>query len=240
MVDYQLIKQLSVKYQTREENVLREYLQHLFLYYFYLQSGSKHFLFKGGTALRLVYGSPRFSEDLDFTGLRNGHQYERILLNTLSHLVSEGIEVNLEESKKTSGGWLATFQLMIFNQAIFLRNEISLRTKESNGEPVLISSDFIPAYQIFILKPRFLVEEKVQALLTRNKARDIFDFYFILRNENLRKLVKLSKKEQERLLMLLEKSESKLLQEELRHLLPISFNPILRDLSKRVINELKK
>ncbi len=42
----------------------RDYLQHLILWLLYRQSQT--LIFKGGTALRLVYGGNRYSEDLDF------------------------------------------------------------------------------------------------------------------------------------------------------------------------------
>jgi predicted nucleotidyltransferase component of viral defense system len=44
----------------------RDYLQHLILWLLY--SSSQELIFKGGTALRLVYGGNRYSEDLDFNG----------------------------------------------------------------------------------------------------------------------------------------------------------------------------
>ena len=53
--------------QTSVQNVVREYCQHLFLSFLYQNPGSEKLLFKGGTALRIILKSPRFSEDLDFT-----------------------------------------------------------------------------------------------------------------------------------------------------------------------------
>jgi len=47
----------------------RDYVQHLILRLLY--SRSQALIFKGGTALRLVYGGSRYSEDLDFNGPDN-------------------------------------------------------------------------------------------------------------------------------------------------------------------------
>ena len=44
----------------------RDYLQHLLLWLLY--SRSQDLIYKGGTALRMVYGGNRYSEDLDFNG----------------------------------------------------------------------------------------------------------------------------------------------------------------------------
>ncbi len=66
MITRQFITELSTKNQTSEQNVAREYCQHLFLSYLYKRAGAEKLLFKGGTALRVIFKSPRFSEDLDF------------------------------------------------------------------------------------------------------------------------------------------------------------------------------
>ena len=44
----------------------RDYLQHLLRWLLY--SRSQDLTYKGGTALRMVYGGNRYSEDLDFNG----------------------------------------------------------------------------------------------------------------------------------------------------------------------------
>lgn len=48
------------------KHVLTEYYQYELLDSIYQQKGSEHLCFHGGTAIRIVYGSRRFSEDLDF------------------------------------------------------------------------------------------------------------------------------------------------------------------------------
>ena len=68
MITADTIKKMAVALQTTELNIAREYAQHLFLSGFYQQRGTHPVMFKGGTALRIVYNSPRFSEDLDFSG----------------------------------------------------------------------------------------------------------------------------------------------------------------------------
>ena len=68
MISQESLTQAARSQQTTELNVAREHCQHLFLSAFYRQAGSEQAMFKGGTALRIVFGSPRFSEDLDFSG----------------------------------------------------------------------------------------------------------------------------------------------------------------------------
>ena len=239
MIDYQVIKQLTSKYQTTEENVVREYLQHLFLQQFYSQPGSEFFLFKGGTSLRVVYQSPRFSEDIDFSGIENGVKYERILENILERMVLEGIECELVESKSTSGGWLAILRFLVFEKSIAVKNEVSFRKKQLAKETLFIASDFIPAYRVSLLSPQILIREKLSALLSRGKARDIFDLYFILRHTTLRKYLKISKSERERMCEFLKSQDEGVIKNELQYLLPATFSFVIKDLPKRLMNELE-
>lgn len=48
------------------KNYLKEYLQYPVLEFVYNSSDYKNFIFTGGSALRICFGAPRLSEDLDF------------------------------------------------------------------------------------------------------------------------------------------------------------------------------
>ncbi len=182
MISGETIKKLTQKYQTTELNIKREYFQHLFLFYFYRQKGSEKVYFKGGTALRMIYQSPRFSEDLDFSSpLKNISAIEKMVIGALSEIEKEGVEAEIKEAKKTSGGYLAEIVFKTAGQPIGILLEISLRGKNIKGEPVIIASDFLPPYAAEQLERSRLVEEKIKALLSRKKPRDFFDLYFILR-----------------------------------------------------------
>jgi len=101
MISSDALRNLVNKYQTTELNVRREYVQHLFLSYFYQQSAGDRVYFKGGTALRLLFNSPRFSEDLDFSSCLTGtHSIEEAVLETLVAVERENIQTDLQESKK--------------------------------------------------------------------------------------------------------------------------------------------
>jgi len=183
MIDQDQIKKLAVSYQTLELNVRREYYQHLFLSYFYQQSNGGKVYFKGGTALRIIYGSPRFSEDLDFsTDLRDIKILEQAILSTLQEIEREGIDVSLEEAKETSGGYLAVIGFEMGEGVVLIQLEISLREGGKKGEVVTIANDFISPYTIVSLGREQLVGEKIRALLTRQKPRDFYDLYYILRS----------------------------------------------------------
>ena len=67
MITKEQVASLAKKKKTNETTVFREYLQVLFLSKLYSQTKSNKIFFKGGTALHLLFGASRFSEDLDFT-----------------------------------------------------------------------------------------------------------------------------------------------------------------------------
>src|SRR3989344_4607525 len=67
MIIKEQIKSLAASFQIDEYTIFREYLQLIFLSYLYQEKEAGGIIFKGGTALRLIFGSPRFSEDLDFS-----------------------------------------------------------------------------------------------------------------------------------------------------------------------------
>jgi predicted nucleotidyltransferase component of viral defense system len=182
MISNDALRNLVNKYQTTELNVRREYVQHLFLSYFYRQSASGRIYFKGGTALRLLFNSPRFSEDLDFSSSVTGtHSIEEAVLEALVAVERENIQTDLQESKKTSGGYLAVISFQLGNRAVSLQLEISHRAGRRRGEVATIASDYVPAFAVVALTREELVDEKIQALLAREKARDFYDLYFILR-----------------------------------------------------------
>lgn len=182
MISTAALRTLATKLQTTELNVRREYFQHLFLSYFYQQPLTDQIYFKGGTALRMLYGSPRFSEDLDFSSsVSDIRALEDAILGTLADIARENIVVDITESQTTSGGYLAIITFRGDHPPVSVQIEISLRGGEKQGEAATIISDLVPAYAIIALSREQFVDEKIQALLFRKKARDFYDLYFILR-----------------------------------------------------------
>lgn len=179
MITEEQIKTFSNKYQTIELNIRREYFQHLILSYLYQQSQAALIYFKGGTALRMVHKSPRFSEDLDFSAAYSSiKEIEEVIVSTLTQIEKENVKVSLEESKETSGGYLG---IINFENKVTLHLQISLREGEKAGEVITITSDFTPAYTVVVLAQDQLVDEKLTALFDRQKPRDFYDLYFMLR-----------------------------------------------------------
>ena len=83
-----------------------------------------------------------------------------------------------------------------------------------------------------------MIKEKIKALLARQKPRDFFDLYFILRKGELRRVLKLQPKEREAIKTQLDKQKKEELREELKRLLPQSFWQVIKDLPQVLKKEL--
>ncbi|MBI2611849.1 nucleotidyl transferase AbiEii/AbiGii toxin family protein [Candidatus Gottesmanbacteria bacterium] len=240
MIAEDLQKKLAQKYQTTELNIRREYLQQLFLRYFYLKSTTDNVFFKGGTALKIIYGSPRFSEDLDFSSTQKEIKFmEAAILETLEDIEKEGINLDLKEAKTTSGGYLSRISFKFYKDSkdsIDVLLNISIRMRRVKGEVVTIVSDFMPAYTVMALDRDQLVGEKIRALLSRRKARDFYDLYFILR-ANL--LPPKEKAVLSRVLEILKRADLNF-EKELKQFLPKSHWPVIKNFKQALSREIER
>lgn len=238
MLSEEFIKNLSVKYQTSELNVRREYFQHLFLSYFYQQPKAANIYFKGGTNFRLLHQSPRFSEDLDFnSAFINFQEIEALIESTLCQMEKENVKFSLEEADKTSGGFLATVSFEGFNQPIKIQIEISQRGEEKKGETVAVVNDYIPAYNVISVTENQLVFEKIRALLQRKKPRDFYDLYFILRS---RLTIPQKNEVMPKALQALKQAVGINFEKELKEFLPRSHWMIIRDFKTILEREINR
>jgi predicted nucleotidyltransferase component of viral defense system len=236
MITQKMLKESAGKNQTTELNVRREYFQHLFLSYFYRQNEAKNIYFKGGTALRLIYGSPRFSEDLDFSSTNTSFkEIETGIEKTLTRIDREGTSCEIIESKKTTGGHIAIIKFVSQENEIRLKIEISLRNEEASGEIKTIASDYIPPYIVIALSEKILLAQKIQALMTRAKPRDFYDLYFMLRKNMFHDEKKYKFQE---ILNSVRKTEISF-KRELETFLPKSHWMLLKDFKKSLEKELE-
>jgi len=192
MITNESLEKLSRQYQTGVfPNIIREYFQHVFLMELYKLPDAEKIMFKGGTALRIIYGSPRFSEDLDFSLFDVAQNkikpfVEGLFVHVLAEIERFGIKVELgEKIGPTSGGYfaVATFRLFEYPPVGAEINVSSRNGRSITGEVDSIANNFVPTYTVIHLPQNELVEEKIfGALRERKKPRDFYDLYFIMRN----------------------------------------------------------
>lgn len=163
--------------------VERDYVQHLVLRHV----ARAPFAFKGGTCLRIAYGSPRYSEDLDFDAEGSEGELLAVLKAGAERLRDYGIRA--EAVRRPGAGLVAAVR---YEGPLFdgtppsrgsIRVDVSLR-----GERVDVEEAFVPATpyvdvpQLVVraLTGPHLLAEKVRALIVRGKARDLYDVHFML------------------------------------------------------------
>ena len=91
-------------------NILREYLQARILERLQRAGAMSALAFQGGTALRFLYGLPRYSEDLDFAleGARESYDLKAWMVGIARQFEREGYEVtgSLRDRSVVHSGWL--------------------------------------------------------------------------------------------------------------------------------------
>ena len=149
--------------------------------------------------------------------------------------------MDIVESKKTTGGYFGIMHFQVFSYSPQVQIEISFRKHVSvRGTATLINSEILPPYTLVHLPDDVLIREKIKALLERQKSRDFFDLYFILRSKisGVEKIRRESGLKQKIMNLLNEKKIN--FKNELSPFLPRSYHRILPEfeiaLKKEIMN----
>lgn len=161
----------------------KDYLQHIILSRIYSRINSQ-LVFKGGTSLQKCMGLNRFSEDLDFTASKDFQP------ETIEHAILEVGRFYTTSYSMTENENSLTYRLKI--ERPLYRNPSSLQTvkveislreqvllKPSNRIITPLYIDLQP-YTVLFMDPLEIMSEKFRALITRKKARDLYDIYFLI------------------------------------------------------------
>ena len=184
MITKTQIETLSKKYQIDGFTVMREFLQLSFLSYLYQNKKGGQIYFKGGTAIRLLFGSPRFSEDLDFSTPYDKKQIKQVvqeLENTIQKELPEA-RILFLYSGKTGVRYRVKYQPPDFKYPINIRLDFTVVKKVEQA----VVSPLVTEFPITIfplvshLSETEILAEKICALVTRNKGRDLFDVWYLL------------------------------------------------------------
>jgi predicted nucleotidyltransferase component of viral defense system len=104
----------------------------------------------------------------------------------------------------------------------------------------LIHSDLLPPYTLVHLDEKKLVGEKVQSCLTRGKARDFYDLYFILRSRMaFKETFAKDKTLKAKLLAAIDRQKLDI-RSELKRFLPVNQHLILKNLKPILIAEIER
>ena len=176
--------------RANPKGILVEYLQHELLDSIYKEPGSEKLSFIGGTAIRILYESHRFSEDLDFDNFGlDSNDFQRLLEKACHEMRLKGVELEHEfVVKKPHAHCYIKFPALLQKLAISGHREekilvsVDAELKEKIFEPEVKTLNKFGIYRNILANPReVLLAQKLLAILfrKRERGRDFYDASFL-------------------------------------------------------------
>jgi len=251
MLSKEQVQVFSKQLKIDSFSVYREYLQLLFLKYFYDLPKSNQIYFKGGTSIKFLYESFRFSEDLDFSSDLKEEEIKSLIQKAIKNLSRE-ISVSFKQEKSIADSFTGRIfqKISDFNFPLTVRLDISLREK-----PIYIENNYIET--IFPISPYPLVvhlavkeilAEKIRALIIRGKGRDLFDIWFLLSKKieidwdliNLKMSLYNRKTNLKEIMTIIKKTPDQEIKKDLTKFLPLNQRESVKKVKVWLIEKLKK
>ena len=173
-------------------NVIREYLQARILSGLQRAGAMIPLAFHGGTALRFLYATARYSEDLDFALERNKSRYDfRAYLQTIKNeLTTEGYALELKANDKRTihrafirfSGLLYELGLSPYrSEVLAVKIEVDTNPPAGAGLATTVVRRHL-TLQLQHHNPASLLAGKLHAILQRSyiKGRDLYDLLWYL------------------------------------------------------------
>ena len=179
-MDNLLLSELAQKLKIAPLNILREEAEMLILHNMAEEPFSKNIIFYGGTALRLAYDCPRFSEDLDFLMVHPVKEAE--LKVALEKTIEQESGLSLADLKDKRNTLFALLKLKspLLKHALSIKIEIARRENGIKREFRPLASPCSPLQPVLYTATLDSLEKaKLRALKERNTPRDWFDAYYI-------------------------------------------------------------
>ncbi|MCK5476081.1 MAG: nucleotidyl transferase AbiEii/AbiGii toxin family protein [Candidatus Pacebacteria bacterium] len=180
--------------QRNPKAVLIEYLQYEILDSLYKQKNSEKLSFMGGTAIRIVYNSQRFSEDLDFDNFGLNYQdFELLLEKVMADMRNKGFEIEFRSLEKGAYHCYIKFPKLLFendlsdhrDEKILVRIDTVLK-KRLNEPKSFILNNFGVYRKILVNSQEVILSQKIIAIIERkrSKGRDYYDVSYLLGKTN--------------------------------------------------------
>ena len=219
-----------------KKNLLREYLQYVILDLIYSSEYGSRLVFMGGTAIHIIHGNRRFSEDLDFDnkGLSK-EDFEGLSQNVLRKLELYGYSVEIQNRYRGAFRCFVKFPGIFYQHGIsgHLRQKLTIQIDcepqnvDYKAERVILNK-FDIFMKINAVPPEVLLAQKILAILNRLRpmGRDFYDAIFLFSktepNYNFLREKNNIKEIKKKLLLKCEKINFKKLAEEIK---PFLFYP---------------
>lgn len=188
------VEQISVNFplplrQRNPRGILVEYLQYELLDSLFKNAAAAKLSFIGGTAIRILHDSPRFSEDLDFDNFGLSFpQFEELLQTACRDMEYKGFLIEYRVVEKGAWHCYIRFPKILQEVGLSLDGErkilirIDSEAKEKLYDPKKFFLNKFSVYRQILAAPAaILLPQKMLAILyrKREKGRDIFDVSFL-------------------------------------------------------------
>lgn len=187
MMTKEQISELAKYFQIDNFTIVREYLQLLFLNCLYQDNEATKVFFKGGTALRLLFLSPRFSEDLDFSTTLSKEEITQIIKRTEKLMQRDLPEIKILflYSGKEGLRFRIKYESADFKFPQIVRLDFNIAKKIGKSVVLPIATRFpiIIFSLVNCLSIENIFAEKLMALENRDKGRDFYDVWFLLQKK---------------------------------------------------------
>lgn len=183
----ELMNIAKLKGITNKGNAERDYLLELVLLSI-SRNIKDELVFKGGTCLSKFYKLDRFSEDIDFTAVKEPDM-GLLLKKIVSDLAAFGVEAEVKSEKHSFNTIMYSIKMKgplykgTPQSAASVRIDINLKSSIDlspvTAKFVSLYPD-VPSFSFRIMQEKEIMAEKARAVLTRVRARDVYDIRFLL------------------------------------------------------------
>jgi len=185
----QILAQYPQNFRHFKESILKEYLQYKILNSIFNSAYAPKMAFLGGTALRIIYESTRFSEDLDFDNFNLSHDEFMDLGKIIkADLILEGLQIEIVTITKNAYRIKIRIPQLLFDSGLSAMKEqkiliqvdtIAQNFKYTPDKPFLNKFDVFT--QINAVPKDLLFSQKIYASVNRKRpmGRDFFDIVFL-------------------------------------------------------------
>jgi predicted nucleotidyltransferase component of viral defense system len=180
-MELSLAQQKAAELQIDRTQVVREYWELVILKGLFDSPFGRDLIFKGGTALRLAYDSPRFSEDLDFSLLRDSLQGK--FSNLVGKIIAPFPEISLTDLEEKYYTYLGEIKVAESYLPFPFRIKIKISKRKIRNYKWKLKLLNSPVTTVQALAQVGTLEQiykdKLSCLKGRTKPKDLFDLWYI-------------------------------------------------------------
>ena len=185
----QIKEQYPEQLQGYERAIVREYLQYKILQAIFESNQASQLSFLGGTALRIIHGNNRFSEDIDLDNFGLSWQaFGDVIQKVKQLLVLEGFQVGISMAAKGAFHCNLKFPELLYKQGLspYQQERILIQVdtiaQGYDYQPeIRILNKFDVFTEVRVTPLNLLLSQKIYTAVNRKrpKGRDFYDITFL-------------------------------------------------------------